>query len=180
MIDVLDAFSRRLAHASAALASVFLAAMVGLIMVEIALRNLFSVSTGFTDEFVAYGVSVITFLGLARALETGVLVRVNLLLDAVGGRRRHALEVASSAVALLLFGFLTWHIGLVAWRDFALGRTSGSMASTPLWIPEGLLLVGLTVFIVRLFVHGLVAARKMRRDEKSGGSGPSEAELIHG
>lgn len=180
MLDNLDAFSRRLANGSAALAATALAAMVALIAFEIVLRNGFSRSTGFTDEFVAYGVSVITFLGLARALETGGLVRVNLLLEKVGDRVRHALEVLSSLVAFLLFGFLGWHVGLVAMRDFDLGRTSGSQASTPLWIPEGLLLAGLSVFVLRCLVHGLLAARRLHRGERVAAAGLKEAEVIHG
>jgi len=180
MIDALETLGRALARISAAAAAVVLALMVGLIAVDIALRNLLSVSTGFTDEFVAYGVSIITFLGLAQALEKGVLVRVGMVLDAVGNRARHGLELLSAVVAFSLFSFLAYFIWRVLVRDFTLGRTSNTVVATPLWIPEGLLFLGLAIFILRLLVYCIVTARNMVENRVARSPGASESEVTYG
>lgn len=180
MIDALETFGRALARASAATAAVVLGLMVGLIVVDIAMRNLLSVSTGFTDEFVAYGVSVITFLGMAQALEKGVLVRVGMVLDAVGSRSRHGLELLSAVVAVSLFGFLAYFVWRVVARDFSLGRTGNTVVATPLWIPEGLLFLGLFIFVLRLLIHCITSAHRMMVNQSVQGPQAIESKVTHG
>jgi TRAP-type mannitol/chloroaromatic compound transport system permease small subunit len=98
----------------------------------------------------------------------------------VPNRLRHLLDIVGSFVAMLLIGFATYHIGLIVVRDYSLGRTSNSIASTPLWVPEGLLLVGLATFIFRLLAHALVSIRGFIRNDGISQPGPSQTEVIHG
>ncbi len=137
-------------------------------------------STGFTDEFVAYGVSVMTFLGMAQALEKGVLVRVSMVLDAVGSRARHGLELVSAVVAASLFGFLAYFVWRVVARDFSLDRTGNTVVATPLWIPEGLLLLGLCIFVLRLLIHCIASAHRLVVHKTRQGLPANESDVNYG
>ncbi len=64
---------------AALLAGVLLVAMVGHTVLEMVLRAFFYTSTFVLDEFVGYEVAALTMLGLGHALNTGSLIRVNLL-----------------------------------------------------------------------------------------------------
>lgn len=142
-----------ISRASAVLACLLLVAMVGHILTEIVLRSFFASSTYVLDEFVGYGVAAVTFLALGYALETGSLIRVNLLLGQTTGRPRRALEALSALGALFVVSLLFWFIGLSVLRNWTRGRVSSSIAEVPMWIPEGLVLVGLGVFWLQLFAY---------------------------
>ena len=59
-----------------------------------------------------------------------------------------------------------WYFGSNASRDFARGYTSGTLADVPLWIPKGLILLGLAVFWLQMVVY-LVSVATGRRSLRS-------------
>jgi TRAP-type C4-dicarboxylate transport system permease small subunit len=143
-----------LARAAAVLSAVILVAMVGHVLVEITLRSFFDSSTFVLDEFVGYGVAAMTFLSLAYALEEGALIRVRLVLARTGaGWARRGLELFCVAVTLALSVFLTAYVYRSVARNWQRGAVSQTIAEVPLWIPEGLVLVGLALFAVQLLAY---------------------------
>ncbi len=157
----MDIFQRAVCGASrlaAQLSAVLLVAMVCHIIVEIVLRSFFATSTFVLDEVVGYGVAAMTFLSLGYALEQGALIRVNVLITRVGGMPRYLLELFCIGVTLAVSGFLVVYIFRGVLRNWNRGAVSESIAEIPLWIPEGLVLVGLALFTVQLFAYGLRVA----------------------
>ncbi|ESR25917.1 TRAP transporter small permease subunit [Lutibaculum baratangense] len=138
---------------SAVCACLILIGMVGHILSEIVLRTLFSTSTYVLDEFVGYGVAATTFLALGYSLENGSLIRVNLVLGRLSGRPRRILEALSAVGALFIISMLIWFFWLSVSRNWTRGRVSSSIAEVPMWIPEGLVLVGLAVFWLQLLAY---------------------------
>ncbi len=133
--------------------AVLLVAMVLHILFEIVLRSFFDSSTFVLDEFIGYGVAAMTFLSLGYALNEGALIRVNILLGRTRGRPRLGLELFSVVVTLVLTVF----IGAYYWRSVARNwkreAVSESIAEIPLWIPEGLVLVGMILFAIQLAAY---------------------------
>lgn len=138
---------------SAFLACVILIGMVGHILYEIVLRTFFASSTYVLDEFVGYGVAAATFLTLGYALENDSLIRVNLLISRLEGRSRRALEAISAVATLFAITVLIRFFWISVARNWTRGRVSSSIAEVPMWIPEGLVLLGLCVFWLQLLAY---------------------------
>ncbi|RRD57494.1 TRAP transporter small permease [Comamonadaceae bacterium OH2545_COT-014] len=143
-------------RAGAVMAALVIAAMVGHILLEIVLRAAFDRSTYVLDEFVGYGVAASTFLGLGHALERGSLIRVNLLLPRVRHRKlRQGLELLCVTACFAVFALVWWSFCKSVTRHWARGSVSETMAQVPLWVPEGLLLLGLSIFMLQLLAYAL-------------------------
>ena len=117
------------------------------------LRSFFATSTFVLDEFVGYGVAAMTFLSLGYALEEDALIRVHLLLGRSPPPARHGLEIIGTGLTLALSLFLISHFWSSVSRNWSRGAVSQSIAEAPLWIPEGLVLLGLVLFALQLCAH---------------------------
>jgi TRAP-type mannitol/chloroaromatic compound transport system permease small subunit len=143
-----------IAHAAAAMSAVILIAMIGLILVEIAMRNLLGLSLGWAGELVGYGVAAITFNALAYTMQRNALIRVSLVAGVAGRipRLGRILDLTTLTVTLLAVG-LAWTFFLDSiLRHWARGSVSATRAEVPLWIAEGFVLLGLTLFGLQLLV----------------------------
>ena len=129
--------------------------MLVLILVEIVLRSFFDTSTFLMDEFVGYGVGAVAFLALGYSLESGALIRVNLLLRRLSGRVRQSVEVLCTFATLTAMAVPIWFFWLSIMRHYKRGYTSGTYADVPAYIPESILLIGMMLFWVQLLAYGL-------------------------
>lgn len=155
IVHLLSTASRRLNQLSGALAMLLIAYLLCHILLEIVLR-LFGTSTYVLDEFVGYAIAAITFLGLGYSLERDGLIKVNILSDRLPERYHWLLESVISLVSLALFSWILYYWYINVARSFKRNITSESIAETPLWIPEGMVLVGLSLLCLTLFVRILV------------------------
>ena len=151
----------RISRGAAIVSAALLVLMVLHILTEIVLRSFFASSTFVLDEFVGYGVAAMTFLSLGYALEDGSLIRVQLLLTRSPPPARRGLEALCAALTLALSLFLIAHFWHSVSRNWSRGAVSQSIAEVPLWIPEGLVLLGLVLFALQLFAHLLRLLRPL-------------------
>jgi len=148
--------AQAVSKSAAVVSAVILVCMIVHILVEIVLRSFFSRSTYVLDEFIGYGIAAMTFLSLSYSLENNALVRVNLVLSRLGGRLRLYAELACVILTASMTCFLVIYFWKgVLYRDFVRGTVSSSISQTPLWIPEGLVLVGLILFLVSLVAYAV-------------------------
>ena len=145
---------RRLNQCAGALAGLLIVYMTAHILVEIVMR-FFSHSTYVLDEFIGYAVSTMTFLGLGYAMERGSLIRVKLLTNRLPTAWASRFDLATSLLSLAAFSFLAWYWGLNVIRSFQRHTVSQTMAETPLWIPEGMVLVGMVIVCLTLLARTL-------------------------
>ena len=138
---------------AAYLSAVILVFMVCHILVEIVLRSFFDSSTFVLDEFVGYGVAAMTFLALGYSLEEGSLIRVNILLIRTKGAVRRWLELICVFSTLVLACYVFYYFWRNWKRDWDRGAVSESIAEIPMWIPEGLVVLGIILFIIQLFAY---------------------------
>ncbi|CBV41918.1 TRAP transporter small permease [Halomonas elongata] len=143
-----------LARLGAWLGMLLIVYMLGHILLEIALR-LFGHSTFVLDEFIGYSVAAMTFLSLPYALEQGGLIRVSLVLERFPKRWRWPFELFASVSTLLVFGWLAHFWTIAVQRSHARGIVSETLAETPLWIPQGAVLLGLYLLCLILVVRTL-------------------------
>ncbi len=153
-INKFCAISSIIAKGGAIVSVVLMASMTCHVIVEIVLRSFFNSSTYVLDEFVGYGVAAMTFLSLGYALETGALIRVNFLLVKLKNDviRRVVEQIAVLSTLCLTLFISVFFFKSIA-RNFERGAVSETIAEVPLWIPEGLVLVGLYILALQLISY---------------------------
>lgn len=134
------------------------------ISLEIVLR-LFGTSTYVLDEFVGYAVATLTFLGLGYSLERGSLIRVGLIVERIPHPKRWLFDLFATLVSLAMFVWLYSYWQTNVLRSYKRGITSESIMETPLWIPQGLVLIGLGLLCFTLFTHALILLFRQQSPE---------------
>lgn len=138
----------------ALVAVVLIIYMLGHIMLEILLRSL-GKSTFIMDEYIGYAVAIMTFLGLPYVLERGGLIRVSLILDRVPRKYHWPLELFSSVITASCFIWISLFWFQNVQRSYSRGVTSDTLAETPIWLPEGAVLIGMWLISLTLVVRAI-------------------------
>jgi TRAP-type C4-dicarboxylate transport system permease small subunit len=133
--------------AAAYLAAAFLVGTLAMVLLGIGARVLGFQVPG-TDAYAGYFMAGAGFLALAHTLKRGEHIRVNLLLEHLGGGGRRALERWSlGAAAVLAVAFAYFSVRL-AWLSYELHDISTGIDATPLWLPQLAMAAGTVIFAV--------------------------------
>ena len=139
------------------LAGVCLIVIFVLMMVMSAGRE-FGLNIPSGDDFAAFAMAALSFLGLAHTFKSGEMIRVGLLVDKLGGRTRRAFEIFALVTGIAFVGYFTWYAIHLTLGSYRLNDMSQGVIAVPLWIPQltycgGLLL--LTIAFIDELVHVL-------------------------
>jgi TRAP-type mannitol/chloroaromatic compound transport system permease small subunit len=114
---------------------------------DVIIRKLFAVSVGGSDEISGYAFAIATSWGLAFTL----LERANVRVDALYGHLTRPVTAVLDLAALLalglFIGMLTWFAGMVLQDSLLFATRATTPLATPLWIPQGLWLIGFGLFL---------------------------------
>ena len=142
---------RRLLNAlydgTAALAALCMLGLLLMVLLSIAGRQLQFHVPG-TDAYAGYLMAAAGFLALAHTLKKGEHIRVTLLLAALRGRARRALEIWALGAATLLAALSAWYACRLSWQSYAFHDISTANDATPLWIPQLAMAAGSVVLAV--------------------------------
>ena len=97
------------------------------------------------------------FLALPATLRSAGHVRVTMLARALPAPAARVLTVLVLAAALALAVFATWHAALQVLDSWQFNSVSYGVIPIPLWLPQGVMTLGLGVFALAL-LDELVAA----------------------
>ena len=139
----------------ARLSAVVLGLMTVLILVEIFLWNFFSKSTMIADEYSAYGLAGLVFLGAGYTLKEKGHIRITLVLNLLPNKLARAIEFLAGVAATLFLGYITFQLYRMTASAFRYGSTSGTLTDTPLWIPQAVVVFGAAVFTLQMAVETL-------------------------
>lgn len=157
------------------LAGLFLIAIF-LLMLGLAIGREVGVNIPSGDDFAAWSMAAMAFLGLAHTLKAGEMIRVGLLVDRCDGKTRRAFELFALVLGLLFVGFFAWHAVALAYGSWRFDDTSQGVIAVPLWIPQlgyasGLVI--LTIAFADELVH--VLAGHLPRYERAKAATAEEA-----
>lgn len=110
------------------------------------------------DDFCAYAMAAMAFLGMAHTFKSGEMIRVGLLIDRFAGRMRWWFEVGALAIGIAFLGYFAWYAVRLTLDSFTLNDMSSGVIAIPLWIPQLAMCFGvalLAVAFVDEFVHVL-------------------------
>lgn len=131
------------------LAGAFLVAIFALMVVMSAGREVsFNVPAG--DDFAAFSMAALAFLGLAHTFKNGEMIRVGFLIERLGARTRHAVEIFCLSVGLVFIGFFTRHAFSLAHDSWKLNDMSSGVIAIPLWIPQTGMFLGLLILAIAM------------------------------
>ena len=150
----------------AKISAVMLGLMTVLILVEIALWNIFTKTTLIADEYSAYGLAAIIFLGSGYCLKEKGHIRITLLHGFLPDKVSHILTFISSGVATGFMAYLWWFLFLMVKSTHRYGSTSGTLTNTPLWIPQTIMLIGATSFLLQLAATTIKTYQAIGTDEE--------------
>ena len=139
---------------AAALAALCMVGLLVMVLLSVAGRQ-FNFHVPGTDAYAGYLMAGAGFLALAHTLKRGEHIRVTLLLAALHGKTRHALEVWALFAASALAALSAYYSCRLAWQSHAFHDISTSNDATPLWLPQLAMAAG-TLILFIAFVDELV------------------------
>ena len=135
-------------------AGAFLIAIFVLMMILSAGRPL-GINLPSGDDFAAWCMAAMAFLGLAHTFRSGEMIRVGLLIDGLEGRTRHLIEIAALIIGTAIVGFFVWHAVAMNYDSWRLHDMSQGVIVVPLWIPQLGYSGGLVILLIA-FVDELI------------------------
>ncbi|WP_341917712.1 TRAP transporter small permease [Polaromonas sp. YR568] len=146
---------------AAALAALFMVGLLIMVLLSIVSRQLHFHVPG-TDAYAGYLMAASGFLALAHTLKRGEHIRVTLLLNAIKGRWKKALELWALGLATLLALLFAAYSCKLAWQSRMFNDISTGSDATPLWIPQLAMALGAVILVVA-FIDELVLEIQGRR-----------------
>jgi len=135
--------------------------LLGMVLLSILSRQLHFHVPG-TDAYAGYLMAAAGFLALAHTLKRGEHIRVTLVINALRGRWRRALELWALGAANLLALLFAFYACRLAWQSHQFHDISTSNDATPLWIPQLAMAAG-TVILAIAFLDEFVLEIRGRR-----------------
>ena len=123
-----------------------------IIGLEVVLRKIFLVSLGGADEMASYALAIGTVWALSFALLERAHIRVDALYMRLPIGLRAGFDVLALVSVLAFTSILTWFAAHVFYTSWDFDATANTPIGTPLWIPQGLWLLGLIVVVLTAFV----------------------------
>jgi TRAP-type C4-dicarboxylate transport system permease small subunit len=152
------AFLARVSRVAVWAAGLGLIGVAFLVTLEVLLRRVFLIGLGMAGEISAYVLAVGTAFAYGYALLQRNHVRVDALVRLLPRRILVWVDLFALAVLTWFAGLLVWHGYGVFAASVARGSRAMTPLSTPMWIPQGLWVLGLSVFLltcVLLLVHAI-------------------------
>lgn len=147
----------RISDAAGWIAALALVVMTGIVVFEVVSRYVFNAPTSWVTEIGTYLFVAIVFLGLAAAQRANAHIQVEILVDSVSADWRRRLELATHWLALLFIVFCAWHTARFTFLDYVHGARDWGLLSTPQWLPQLPMTLGLVLFAAALLseIHRL-------------------------
>jgi len=145
----------------AALAALFMIGLLFFVLLSIVSREIGFNVPG-VDAYAGYMMAAAGFLAMAHTLKKGEHIRVTLILGALRGGARRALEIWALFAAVLLALLSAVYSTKLAWQSYAFHDISTSNDGTPLWLPQLSMALGAVVLAIA-FIDELVLEIRGRR-----------------
>ncbi|BCO08074.1 TRAP transporter small permease protein [Desulfolithobacter dissulfuricans] len=166
MISRIIRFTEIVSDLAAGVSAIILALMTMLILLEILLWNVLEKTTLIADEYSAYGLAAITFLGAGYCLKERGHIRLTLVLGLLPATLARVVTFVATVISTGFMGYLWWYLYKMVASSYRYGSTSGTLTSTPLWIPQALMLAGATCFLLQFIGMSLKTMQAITTGEE--------------
>jgi TRAP-type C4-dicarboxylate transport system permease small subunit len=142
----------RISHAAVILGGLAIIGVAVLVCLEVMLRSVFSIGLSAATEISSYVLAVTSAWAFSYALLRRVHVRVDALIRLFPQRIIAWLDLLALLALAWLASMMLWYGASVFSFSFAKGSTAMTPLQTPMWIPQGLWLLGLGLFFITCVV----------------------------
>lgn len=141
------ALLNRVYDSAAALAALFMCAMLVMVLLSIAGREFHFHLRG-TDAYAGYCMAASGFLALAHTLKKGEHIRVTVLISRFQGAWLTGIELWALGMASFLACLMAYYSVRLSWQSYTFNDISTSNDATPLWIPQLAMAMGTLVLAI--------------------------------
>ncbi len=134
----------------AKVSAVLLGLMTLLILVEIFLWNTLQKTTLIADEYSAYGLAAIIFLGAGYCLKEKSHIRITLILGVLPETISKIIAFVATVITTSFMGYVWWYLFKMVSATYRYNSTSGTLTNTLIWVPQVIMLVGAACFFIQL------------------------------
>jgi TRAP-type C4-dicarboxylate transport system permease small subunit len=159
--------SDSLSEFMAIVSALILGLMTLLILVEIFIWNMFEKTTLIADEYSAYGLAAIIFLGAGYCLKEKGHIRITLVLGFLPEKMERIITFIATLITTVFMGYLWWYLFKMVKSAVQYGSTSGTLTHTPLWIPQTIMLIGAACFFIQLAATSVKTWAAIRTKEEA-------------
>jgi TRAP-type C4-dicarboxylate transport system permease small subunit len=131
------------------LAGLFLIAIF-LLMMALSAGRQFGLNIPSGDDFAAWSMAAMAFLGLAHTFKSGEMIRVGLLIDRFSGRKRQLIEIVALVVGIIFVGYFTWHAYTFTYYSWLTNEVSTGVVVLKMWIPQLGYVGGLAILLIAM------------------------------
>ncbi|HZH50578.1 MAG TPA: TRAP transporter small permease [Microvirga sp.] len=117
------------------LAGVFLI-IIFLLMMGLSLGREVGVNIPAGDDFAAWSMAAMAFLGLAHTFKSGDLIRVGLVIERLPAGLRRGGEILCLLLGFAVIAYFAWHAVGMTYDSFRFNDMSQGVVAVPLWIPQ--------------------------------------------
>ncbi len=149
----------RLSQAAAMLGGLAIIGVAVLVCVEVMLRTVFGIGLSAATEISSYVLAVTSAWAFSYALLRRVHVRVDALIRLFPQRIIAWFDLLALLALAWLASMMLWYGASVFSFSFVKGSTAMTPLQTPLWIPQGLWLLGLGLFFITSVIMLVVVGR---------------------
>ena len=149
-------------NGAAWLAALMMVGLLVMVLLSISSRLLHFHVPG-TDAYAGYLMAGAGSLALAHTLKRGEHIRVTLLLSALKGWVRRAMEIWALAVASGLALLSAWYSARLVWQSHLFNDISTGNDATPLWLPQLSMAIGTAILAVAFIDELVLELRGQRR-----------------
>jgi TRAP-type C4-dicarboxylate transport system permease small subunit len=137
--------------AGGAIAALCTLAILGIIVAQMLARWFGFVFPGATD-YAGYAMAGASFFAFAYALNHGAHIRVSIVLNAMGARRRW-LEIFCFGMGAVISTYFAWYAVRATRWSHQFGDISQGLDKTPIWIPQLAMCIGAILLAVAFWDH---------------------------
>lgn len=141
-VGMIDWLSRVTGYVTAAM----LFGMLLIICYDVMMRYVFNEPTIWVTDLSTYALMAISFLGLSYVLAKDGHIRVELLIANVSGPLRTHLALVTGWIGVLFVFVATWQAVIVAYDSYVNKIRSNSLLTTPIYLPQIPIVIGLFIF----------------------------------
>ncbi|NRF70665.1 TRAP transporter small permease [Aquincola sp. S2] len=123
-------------------------ALIAAAMVWQSIAREFGVSTGATNDVVAWFCAAAAFLTMAHAFKHGDFVRVSLLTERLAPGARRVAELLSLAIGIVAVGYLAWWACRFTFESWQVHEVAQGLLVIPIWIPQMSFALGSLLLLV--------------------------------
>jgi TRAP-type C4-dicarboxylate transport system permease small subunit len=115
-----------------------------------------------TDSYAGYCMAASGFFALAHTLKRREHIRVSLVLEHVGMRARHVIELWALTIATILAASFAFYSVRLAFQSWQFHDMSTGTDATPLWIPQLAMAIGTVILFVAFVDEWMLELRLAR------------------